>query len=382
MRLMLGGMPERTARELFRAVKDLAEDAGYLQDWTLLEQACDQAQPTVVALHIGSRPGQVLGMMTRVRAMWPGMHFIAIADYPSATLVQKVTQAGCSDLVVMRECPDDLRRALSQLALRDATPKADGAAIAVVGAKGGVGTTTVAVNLADQLAQRKSGRVMLVDLHLYLGDMSVMLDVKPRPSSLWFLLRGSVADTRTWAEAPPTHSGGFRVLGLDGDMKTADPVSAEQVVYLVERLKERYEHVVVDCGAEINEVSLAAASAADQRLVVLTDELAARSGARRRRDALAELELGPTPARAVLNRALDSSDDARKALEKVIDMPLLGTIANCWQDAQGAMERGKTMRQHAPRSAATSDFAALLPALAGEDQDAERRKRTFFNFFR
>jgi pilus assembly protein CpaE len=382
MRLMLGGMPERTARELFRAVKDLAEDAGYLQDWTLLEEACDRAQPNVVALHLGSRPAQVLGMMTRVRAMWPGMHFIAIADYPSATLVQKVTQAGCSDLVVLRECPDDLRRALSQLVQRDATPNADGMAIAVVGAKGGVGTTTVAANLADQLAQRKNARVMLVDLHLYLGDMSVMLDVKPRPSALWFLLRGSVADQRTWAEAPPTHSAGFRVLGLDGDMKTADPVSAEQVVYLVERLKERYDFVVVDCGAEINEVSLAAASAADQRLVVLTDELASRSGAKRRRDALAELELGPTPARAVLNRAHDSSDAARKALEAVIDMPVVGTIANSWQDAQGAMERGKTLRQHAPRSAATADFAALLPALAGEDQDAERRKRAFFNFFR
>lgn len=382
MRLMLGGMPERTARELFRAVKDLAEDAGYLQDWTLLEEACDRSQPDVVALHIGSRPAQVLGMMTRVRAMWPGMHFIAIADYPSATLVQKVTQAGCSDLVVLRECPDDLRRALTQLVQRDASPNADGAAIAVLGAKGGVGATTVAANLADQLAQRKKERVILVDLHLYLGDVSVMLDVKPRPSSLWFLLRGSVADERTWAEAPPMHSAGFRVLGLDGDMKTADPVSAEQVVYLVERLKERYEHVILDCGSEINEVSLAAASAADHRLVVLTDELASRSGAKRRRDALAELELGPTPARAILNRAHDASDAARKALEAVIDMPLIGHVSNAWQDAQGAMERGKTLRQHAPRSPATADFAALLPAIAGEDHDAERRKRAFFNFFR
>jgi pilus assembly protein CpaE len=150
----------------------------------------------------------------------------------------------------------------------------------------------------------------------------------------------------------------------------------------VERLKERYEHVILDCGSEINEVSLAAASAADHRLVVLTDELASRSGAKRRRDALAELELGPTPARAILNRAHDASDAARKALEAVIGMPLIGHVSNAWQDAQGAMERGKTLRQHAPRSPATTDFAALLPAIAGEDHDAERRKRAFFNFFR
>jgi len=382
MRLMLGGMPETTARDLFGAVRDLAEDAGYLQDWTLLEQACDRAQPDVVALHVGSRPAQVLGMMTRVRAMWPAMHFVAIADYPSPTLVQKVTQAGCADLVVLRECPQDLRRALEQILQRDAAATADGSAIAVIGAKGGVGATTVAVNLADQLAQRRKERVVLVDLHLYLGDVSTNLDVKPRPSALWFLLRGSVADERTWAEAPPMHSAGFRVLGLDGDMRTADPVSAEQVVYMIERLKERYEHVILDCGAQITEVSLAAASAAEHRLIVLTDELSARTGARRRRDAIAELDLGPTPARAVLNRAHDPLETARATLEPVIGMPLIGAVANAWLDMQGAMERGKTLRQHAPRSPANAGPRDLVLALAGEKQDAERRERAFFNFFR
>jgi pilus assembly protein CpaE len=382
MRLMLGGLPERTARELFRAVKDLATDAGYLQDWTLLEQACDRAQPDVVALHLGTRPAQVLAMMTRVRAMWPAMHFLAIADYPNPTLVQKVTEAGCSDLVVLRECPDDLRRALTQLVQRDATPSADGAAIAVMGSKGGTGTSTVAANLADQLAQKKNQRVILVDLHLYLGDLSVMLDVRPKPSALWFLLRGSVADVRTWAEAPPMHAAGFRVLGLDGDMATADPVSAEMVVYLVERLKERYEHVVLDCGADVNEVSLAAASAADYRLLVLTDDLAARTGAIRRRDALKELELGAPPARLVLNRAHDHSDASKRDLESAIGLPVAGRISNAFQDVQAAMERGKTLRQHSARAAIAQDFEALAGELAGEDQDTERRRRAFFNFFR
>lgn len=382
MRLMLGGMPERTARELFRAVRELADDAGYLQDWTLLEQACSEARPDVVALHVGSRPGQVLGMMTRVRAMWPAMHFIAIADYPSPTLIQKVSNAGCADLVVLRECPEDLHRALRQLARRDAAATADGSAIAVLGAKGGVGTTTVATNIADHLAQRDQGRVILVDLHLYLGDVCTALDIRPRPSALWFLLRGSVADERTWAEAPPMHGGGFRVLGLDGDMRTADPVSAEQVVYLIERLKERYEHVILDCGAQITEVSLAAASSSEQRLIVLTEELAARAGAKRRRDAIAELDLGPTSARAVLNRAHDSTDETRSVLEKSLGMPLIGTIANAWLDAQGATETARTLRQHAPRSPAVAGYEALVRALAGDKQDAERRERAFFNFFR
>ena len=57
MRLMLEAC--WNARELFRAVRELADDAGYLPDWTLLEHS-QRARPDVVALHVGSRPGQVL----------------------------------------------------------------------------------------------------------------------------------------------------------------------------------------------------------------------------------------------------------------------------------------------------------------------------------
>jgi pilus assembly protein CpaE len=382
MRLMLGGLPEKPARDLFRAVKDLAKDAGYLQDWTLLEQACERSQPDVVAIHLGARPAQVLAMMTRVRAMWPAMAFIAVADYPSPSLVQKVTEAGCADLVVLRECPEDLRRALRTLAQRDRAPTVDGRAIAVMGAKGGTGTSTVAINLADHLAQRDNQQVILVDLHVYLGDIAVMLDVRPKPSSIWFLIRGAVADSRTWAEAPPTHDAGFRVLGLDGNMATADPVSAEQVVFMVERLKQRFEHVVLDCGADVNEVSLAAASASDQRLIVVTDELAARKGAQRRKEALKELDLGPVLAKAVQNRAHNHSAESQKELETSIGMNVVGRISNDWQAAQGAMERGKTLRQHAPRSKSVANFASLVNAISGAEQETERRKRVFFNFFR
>ena len=204
----------------------------------------------------------------------------------------------------------------------------------------------------------------------------------PKPSAIWFLIRGAVADSRTWTEAPPAHDAGFRVLGLDGVLATADPVSAEQVVFLVERLKQRFEHVVLDCGADVNEVSLAAASASDQRLIVVTDELAARKGALSRKEALKELDVGPVTAKAVQNRTHKHSAESQQELEASIGMNLVGRISNDWQTAQGAMERGKTMRQHAPRSKAVADFASLADALAGAEQETERRKRVFFNFFR
>jgi|GEM_PF-2969445 len=383
MRMMLAGMSESQARLLRSAAADLTADAGFLQDWTYLEQACQQAKPDVVTIYLGARPGQILALVKRVRAMFPSTAFIAVAETAPPTLVEKLGEAGIVDLVLMPECPRDLRRAIKSLATRDRSTSVDGTVITVLGAKGGMGTTVAAINIAAELAARyKERKVILVDLHVYLGDVSVALDISPKPSVLWFLHRGAVADTRTWTEAPPSHRGGFQVLGLDGDLSKADPVTAEQVVFLMERLKERYHYVVVDCGSEISEVSLTAASSADHRIVVMTDDHAGRTGARRRRDALSALEMPPPVARAIVNRAVEGTAENRADIEAAIKMPVLGLVTNAWQDTHRAIEQGQVLRQSAPRSQVTLDFRHLVDSLAGAHQEEERRKRTFFNFFR
>ncbi|MBL8615433.1 MAG: hypothetical protein JNM72_07485 [Deltaproteobacteria bacterium] len=384
LKLMLAGMNEADARSLRQAVADIAHDAGYLRDWTQLEAACKQARPDLVAIDIDQRPGQVIALVKRTRAMSPGVAFLAVsAEPPNAALVRELTEAGMSDLVLLSEGPGDLRRALRAASSRERAPTLDGEVIAMLGAKGGVGTTLVAANLAGELAARQADRkVILVDLHVFLGDVATVLDVAPRPSVLWFLQRGAVADPRTWSEAPPTHAAGFRVLGLDGDVATVDPVSAEQVVFLCAKLRDRYHTVILDLGSDINEVTLAACSVAQQRVLVLTDEHAARSGAIRRRDALRALDLGPAPTRVILNRAQDWGPAAQERLEKAVGMPALGAVTNAWQDMQLAMERGQVLRQCAPKSPAARDLGRIADTLGGVAADDDRQKRTFFSFFR
>jgi pilus assembly protein CpaE len=384
LKLMLAGMSEADARSMRQAVADIAHDAGYLRDWTQLEAACKQARPDVVAIDIDQRPGQVIALVKRARAMAPGVAFLAVsAEAPGAALIRELTEAGMSDLVLLSEGPGDLRRAVRAASTRERAPTLDGEVIAMLGAKGGVGTTLVAANLAGELAARQPDRkVILVDLHVFLGDVATMLDVAPRPSVLWFLQRGAVADPRTWSEAPPTHAAGFRVLGLDGDVATVDPVSAEQVVFLCAKLRDRYHTVILDLGSDINEVTLAACSVAQQRVMVLTDEHAARTGAIRRRDAMRALDLGPAPTRVILNRAQDGGPAAQERVEKAVGMPVLGGVTNAWQDMQLAMERGQVLRQCAPKSAAARDLGRIADTLGGVAADDDRQKRNFFNFFR
>lgn len=382
-RLMLAGMSESTARMLRGAVADLTVDAGYLQDWTYLEQACQQAKPDVVAIFLGTRPAQVLGLVRRTQAMFPDTVFLAVTDEAPASLVETLENSSVVDLVLTPECPGDMRRAIKALEAREHTVSIDGEVIALMGAKGGVGTTQVAANICAQLAAaHPDRRVVLVDLHVYLGDAAVCLDVTPKPSVLWFVHRGAVADARTWLEAPPKHSSGFQVLGLDGNVATTDPISAEQVVFLLDKLRSAYHYVIVDCGSEVNEVSLTACSTASQRVIITTDEIAARTGALRRLEALRAMDLPPPTARLVLNRAQNFTEEQRRELERQTQMPVVGHLSNAWQDMQKSLEAGSVLLQTSPRAQVTKDVAELVEAIAGRSQEAERRSRTFFNFFR
>lgn len=380
MKVLLIGLERELAEALAEDIESMVESVDYEPSWQDLEQTVIELRPDAAVVRLSERPGTVLSHIRTVRARYPAVSYIALIDEDTPEMVQAVADAGCTDLVVMKELPKDLRRALRVVKSREGQHAADGEATFIMGAKGGVGTGVIASNLAAELAGRGRMRVVLVDLHLYMGDLAVSLDVRPNPSVVWFLQQGSMADARTWAEAPPEHRTGFRLLGLTGELEDVEPVTAEQVVFLVDRLKSRYDHVILDVGSEINEVSLAAASAADRRWLVITDTLAARAGARRRLAALRAMDASTS---LILNRADKPGESEIKMIEDFVGEKVLHTVSNDWQGVQRALERGQIMREFAPRSPITRDFAAIADALTGADEvKVEKRKRTLFSFFR
>jgi len=379
MRVLLVGMNAEESNAVSASIANLVEETVIETDWAELEQAVAEHRPDVVTVRLGSRPGTVLALMRKVRALYPAISYIALIEEETAGIAQSVAEAGCTDMVLLNELPRDLRRALRVVKSRDKGPGAEGDATVILGAKGGVGTSMVAANLASELAAQGRKRVVLVDLHLFMGDLAITLDLRPHPSSTWFLRQGSMADARTWSEAPPQHKCGFRMLGLTGDLADSEPVTAEQVVFLVDRLKSRYDHVVLDVGSEINEVSLAASTAADSTFIVLVDDLACRSGARRRLQALHALE---TSAKLVLNRATGVGASEIKQVEDFVGASVAHTLHNDYATLVKALERGQVLRELAPRAALTQDFQRFAELLTGVEREQEKRKKTFFNFFR
>jgi pilus assembly protein CpaE len=140
--------------------------------------------------------------------------------------------------------------------------------ISFFGAKGGVGTTTIAVNVSLDLAGRQPGQVALVDLALPLGQVPTHLDLKPR-HQFADLLGGEEGGVRSAAE----RYGGMDVFCSPDDPEIADRITAIEIVGALDALREAYMFVTVDAGSSLDSRTLALLAASDRIVLVTVPEI-------------------------------------------------------------------------------------------------------------
>lgn len=148
--------------------------------------------------------------------------------------------------------------------------------VAVHSPKGGVGTTTVAVNIAMAAAQRKPDRVVIVDLHLQFGGVATHLNLEPR-QTLADVVRDEAAQRepellRTYASR---HDSGLHLLAGPTGAELAELITAEHVDRILTTLLESYDQVVIDAGSWLDERTFRAFEHAESVVFVVNPEIAA-----------------------------------------------------------------------------------------------------------
>ena len=221
-----------------------------------------------------------------------GLVLIAAADDPA--LLRSAMQVGIRDVVNLPLSLDDLEgsvRAAAQWsrAMRDRVAGEESAAgavggqvIAVAGAKGGVGTTTVALQLALAAVRSAPGRpVCIVDFDLQKGDFRNYLDMPSRRSVVDLVEVAREISVRHLQETLYTHREGFRVLLAPDEGERFEEVDQAVARAVLGAVKARHALTVVDLGASVTEASAIGAEIANKVIVVATPDVVALRGARR-----------------------------------------------------------------------------------------------------
>src|SRR6201984_834694 len=179
----------------------------------------------------------------------PGVTVIAIGDRNEIGLYRDLLHAGVTDYIVKPLTSQLIARALNQrTGPREPAriQKKLGTMTALIGSRGGVGTTTLAVNLAWHLANRQSRRVALVDLDLQNGDCALALNIKPN-SGLREALGNPLRIDNTLLDRVMAPIGDrLFVLSSEEPLRDNIQFTAEAVETLVSALREQFHYVILD----------------------------------------------------------------------------------------------------------------------------------------
>jgi pilus assembly protein CpaE len=266
---------------------------------------------------------------------------------------------------------EGLRRAVKEQGKSSEPQAAGGTIITLFPARGGVGATSLATNLAHAM-QAAGERVCLVDLDLHLGDVLSFLDLPGTYSITDVLANMARLDRELLDASIARHASGIRVLAQSGKVEEADRVRPPEVSQLLGFLRRNYGVVLVDGVRGFDEMALAALDASQRILVVLTQDVPAVRNAKRCIDLYHRLGYSDGKLTLVLNRHQKNPEITPKVIEDMVGLPVAHTLSNDFGAAMESMNRGVPLHSVAPRSRLTKDIEKLVPLLIERGRNETR----------
>ena len=214
------------------------------------------------------------------RSMLAGAREFLIKPFSSDELissVRRVYQLGASRRQAM---PMMTQMPAGMTPTSEAAPRADGKIVSVFSAKGGVGCSTIAVNLAIALQQNAAGKVALVDTSLQFGDIGVLLNLYASRTIADLAVHADELDTELIEDIFISHSSGVRALLSPPRPEEADTVTPKLITDVLERLRTMFDIIIVDTSNVLDDVVLNVLDVSDKIIVVTTPEIPAIKNAK------------------------------------------------------------------------------------------------------
>ena len=327
----------------------------------------ERSLPDVVIVGYSRAVEASLALADELRRSQPNLVLVALADAPDSSAILGAMRAGYKEFVVLPDDAARLRQVVHEAAYRPADDDEKGRVIALTGSKGGVGTTTLAVHLAAELAGIH--RVILMDFDFGMGDVAPMMDISSRDSVADLLPRADRLDERMLTSSVMVHRTKVNVLTTPDDMESIGPVRADDIFNLVNVAAKAYQWVIVDCGTYYDEAVAMALNVADSVVLVTTPDVTSVRDAFRRVRTLNVLGIERDRVRLVINRYHNAAYVSKKDIATNLGMPIASTVADDPRHVEQAVNEGKIIREVNRRCDSARDIAHLVAVLTEDPED-------------
>jgi pilus assembly protein CpaE len=328
--------------------------------------AVSGAGPNLIFLDAASDREQALQLLTELTRTSQGIQVVALLGGNDPDFILRCLRAGAVDFLLRPFTADQLEGALAKLA-RLAPPEAGGKEaakiIAVMPAKGACGATTVACNLAFQWKRLGAERVLLADLDPLAGTLSFLLKIKSVYSFLDALHRAHELDADLW-RAMVTTVNGVDVL-LAPEMLSDNPQDLRDPSPILDYARHAYDVVVLDAGSVYGEWNLNQARAANELLLVTTNELPALQAAQRALSYLDSNRIGRWKVRLLVNRYQRDVGLNRDVIGTALHIEVFESLPSDYEAIQKSLMEGKPVPPSTPLGKSFTELADRLSGKSG-----------------
>jgi pilus assembly protein CpaE len=362
---------------LVKSVKQWAVPADKLPDSA-------DSLPEVVFLDLSRDPEPYFQLGAQIHRARPAVKLVACSAVvpPNHQLLLEAMRSGVQDFLAKPVDPSSLKEILLRFTEDiDARDRSSlDRLIVIMGAKGGVGATTVAVNIGVQLSTFARKRVALLDFANPLGNVHLLLDLHPK-----FTVRDAVdnmdrLDSHFFAGLLTRHKTKLEVLGGVTQPEEWQSINIPSLERVVNVAQNTFDMVLLDMGSQFSSEWTSILRMARMILIVAEANVPALWTLERRLLALKGFGIDPERARVIINRWHKGDEDVLKGIQKDINRPVFASLPNDFRMANAAVNLGTPLQEN-HNNVLSSRYRQIAAQLAGLDVVPITKKGSLGGFF-
>jgi pilus assembly protein CpaE len=349
-----------------------------------------QTHPDVGFVGLDSNPDKALEVIAALAKSAPNCVILATSTSTDGNLILRTMRAGAKEFLTQPLKQEDLASALqrvSRLHFGNTSASARGCTIiAVTGATGGVGSTSLAVNLGCALAADSDNSVVLLDLDLCLGDADVFLDTIPEYTLSDVSQNIGRLDLTLLKRSLTKHDTGLYLLPRPVQMEDARTITTEELTRVIGLLKASFTHVIVDTSKSFGPLDMMVLGQADEILLVTQLDLPCLRNVVRLMTSFKETGKFDERVKIIVNRAgIDTGQISLKKAKETVGREIYWQIPNDYRVMVEVRNNGVPLIQQAPKAAITQSINQLALALSGKvdetSADTASKSRSWLNIW-
>jgi pilus assembly protein CpaE len=330
----------------------------------------DQSEAEVAVIALDEDPSKSLPLVERI-SQTSKASVLVMSKSTDGTMILRSMRAGAKEFLTLPVCTEELASALERISSQRSThvSGSDGPqhyVLAIAGASGGVGSTSLAVNLGCALAADEANSVALVDLDLSLGDADVFLDTIPDYTLVDVAQNVSRLDYALLKKSMTKHSSGLYLLPRPVQLQEAPLITSEDLQRVTALLKATFTHVIFDLSKAYGPLDLVALEEASDVLLVTQLDVPCLRNVVRLMLSFEEIEGLKEKTRIVCNRVgLDAGQIGLKKAQETIGREFFWQVPNDYRVMVEVRNNGIPLLEEAPKANITQSICGLAVAICG-----------------